>query len=518
MKFSGQGCIGLITLALLSACGGGGGGGGPVGGGNNTPPPSNAYTPGVFQPSSTYANQCSSTTTQNHFLRSWTNELYLWYDEVPDLDPSTVPDPLDYFDQLRTDALTPSGTYKDRFHFTYDTDEWIALSQSGVSAGYGAQWMILSGVPPREIVVAYTEPNSPASDAGLERGDVIMLVDGVDAINGNTQAIVDTLNDGVFPFDAGETHSFRILKLSGQTVDISMTSEEVTSDPVQNVKTIGTASGAVGYLLFNDHIATAEADLIDAIETLDAANITDLILDIRYNGGGYLDIASELAYMIAGGTLTAGQTFERVTFNDKHPTTNPVTGEALAPTPFHSTTQGFPGLSAGLALPTLDLPNQRVYVITSSSTCSASEAIINALRGVDFEVYQIGTTTCGKPYGFYPEDNCDTTYFSIQFQGDNAKGFGDYADGFVPDSTATGTDGDHVPGCEVADDFTRPLGDENEARLAAALAFRESNNQTCPAQSGFAPSGQLKPSASKRVLDGYMIRSPFRENRILRDR
>src|SRR5688500_5260720 len=129
MKFSGQGCMGLVAVALLSACGGGGGAGLAPGG--NNPPPSNNYTPGVFQPSSAFANQCSSTTTQNHFLRSWTNETYLWYEEVPDLNPSSIADPLDYFDELRTDALSTSGQPKDKFHFTYDTDEWIALSQSG---------------------------------------------------------------------------------------------------------------------------------------------------------------------------------------------------------------------------------------------------------------------------------------------------------------------------------------------------------------------------------------------------
>jgi C-terminal processing protease CtpA/Prc len=514
MRFSGHGWVGLAALALLSACGGGGGSGPlPGPGGGNNPPPSTGYTPGVFQPSSTFANQCSSTTTQNHFLRSWTNELYLWYDEVPDLNPSSVADPLDYFDELRTDALTASGQPKDKFHFTYDTDDWIALSQSGVSAGYGVQWIVMSGTPPREIVVAFTEPGTPATAAGLERGDRIMRVDGQDAVNGTSDAVIDALNAGVYPSDVGQTHSFSILKRSGQTVDLSMTSQEITSDPVQNVTTIQTPSGLVGYLLFNDHIATAESELVNAIQTLDAAGVQDLVLDIRYNGGGYLDLASELAYMIAGSANTAGRTFEQVRFNNKHPVTNPVTGQPLAPTPFHSTTQGFPGGGpAGVSLPTLEL--NRVYVLTSGSTCSASEAIMNALRGVDVHVYQVGTTTCGKPYGFYPEDNCGTTYFAIQFQGQNDKGFADYSDGFVPSSSASGTDGFSVPGCVIADDFTRALGDPLEAQLAAALAYRDSNNQTCPAASSLGPDGQFKSSGP--VREGYMIRSPLRENRIMR--
>ena len=210
-----------------------------------------------------------------------------------------------------------------------------------------------------------------------------------------------------------------------------MVAANVTSTPVQNVGTIG-RSGPVGYLLFNDHIATAEAQLIDAFGQLQAAGVSDLVLDIRYNGGGYLDIASEVAYMIAGPGPTTGQGFETTMFNDKHPNTNPVTGRPLTPVPFHTTSLGFSG-PEGQPLPTLNL--SRVFVLTSANTCSASEAIINGLRGVDVQVVQIGATTCGKPYGFYPDDNCGTTYFSIQFQGVNAQGFGDYPDGFSPANT-----------------------------------------------------------------------------------
>jgi hypothetical protein len=107
-------------------------------------------------------------------------------------------------------------------------------------------------------------------------------------------------------------------------------------------------------------------------------------------------------------------------------------------------------------------------VLTGGSTCSASEAIINSLQGVNVQVIQIGSTTCGKPYGFYPADNCAVTYFSIQFQGVNAKNFGDYPDGFTPQNTVA-TEGVLVPGCSVADDFTHTLGDPAEGRLGAEL-------------------------------------------------
>jgi carboxyl-terminal processing protease len=219
--------------------------------------------------------------------------------------------------------------------------------------------------------------------------------------------------------------------------------------------------------------------------------------------------------MIGNTTLTSGRTFERIVFNDKNTTRNPVTGETLTPTPFHTTTQGFTGsVPGGQALPTLNL--NRVYIITGRGTCSASESIINSLRGVNVEVYVIGSTTCGKPYGFYPTDNCGTTYFTIQFRGENAMNFGDYTDGFSPANTVSAA-GTTVPGCSVADDFTHPMGDATESRIAAALSFRASNNQTCPVASGFAPPGVSKSSMFPDAETGLEVSKPAaRLNRIVR--
>ncbi len=476
---------------------------------------------GVFAAASTFANQCASprsgtdpttgkpfpdvagsTLAENNFLRSWTNDLYLWYREVPDLDPAGYAT-ADYFNLLKTSAITPSGNPKDKFHFTYATDQWVALSQSGIEAGYGADFAVLASRPPRKVVVAFTQPNSPASRAKLERGAEVRTVDGVDVANGSD---TNTINDGLFPSAAGASHTFEVLDHGATaTRTITMVSANVTSTPVQQVETIPNGMHTVGYMVFNDHIATAEQLLVSAFRQLAAAQVADLVLDIRYNGGGYLDIASEVAYMVAGPGATNGRTFEKTVFNDKHTTADPVTGQALTPVPFHSTTQGFSG-PAGQPLPSLNL--RRVTVLTSSGTCSASESIINSLRGVGVEVIQIGSTTCGKPYGFYPQDNCGTTYFSIQFQGVNDQAFGDYPDGFSP-ANATSSIGVALPGCAVADDFGHALGDVNERRLAAALGYLAGGS--CPAPTAVAPGG-VSALAGEPVLH----RSPWRENRIYR--
>ncbi|TQV85436.1 S41 family peptidase [Aliikangiella coralliicola] len=509
------------SLTTLLACGGGGGGDGSVAIGTSQP----TWTAGVFADESSFKNLCQSpragtsdrqgtTLHENHWLRSWSNNTYLWYDEITDRDPALSSTALEYFALLKTEATTPSGNPKDQFHFTYDTEEWEQLQQSGVSAGYGAKWKIVSSAPPREIRVAYNEPNSPAASANLDRGAEILEIDGVDVVNAGDQASVNTINAGLFPAGAGETHTFTVRDIgSTQTRSISMTSAAVTSSPVRMVNTIDTPTGKVGYILFNSHIAPAEEGLVNAVNQLSNEGVNDLVLDLRYNGGGLLAIASQLAYMIAGPTPTSGRTFDNLTFNDKHTTTNPVTGQALSPTPFYDRSLGF-SVTEGQQLPFLNL--NRVFILSTDNTCSASEAIINGLRGVDFEVILIGSTTCGKPYGFYPTDNCGTTYFTIQFRGENQKGFGDYADGFSPANTS-GTIGEVVTGCSVADDFSNPLGDAQEGQIAAALSYRTTG--TCPTATGKSVSQFAEKSNNQdgSLFDSeiYRKRTLLTENRIL---
>ena len=160
---------------------------------------------------STYPDEQGSFEDENYWLRSLSNDLYLWYDEIEDVDPASYANSaaqvLDYFDLMKTFATMPSGAAKDKYHFTYDSLEWKQLSQSGISVGYGVQWRLLQSAPPRKIVVAFIEPNSPASAAGLERGAEIITADGVDVVNGSDTA---TLNDAFYPADAGQSHSFEV--------------------------------------------------------------------------------------------------------------------------------------------------------------------------------------------------------------------------------------------------------------------------------------------------------------------
>jgi len=504
----------LTAFSGLSACGGGGGGGA-----------SNAeltWQAGVYRDPDLYKSYCEqprsgasevtgeafddragSTLEENHWLRAWINDSYLWYDEVPDEDPANYSDPLEYFQLLKTDATTASGKAKDQYHFTYNTAAWEAQSQSGISVSYGLDFVLVSATVPREVVVALTEPNAQADMAGVARGDVVLSIDGVD-INDNSSNGIDALNAGLYPSDIGEQHVFELQAVDNSFKTVTLTANSVVSTAVQNVQVIDTDSGPVGYFLFTTHNSPSEAQLIAAFEQLAAASITDLVIDLRYNGGGYLAIASQVSYMVAGPSATNGKVFEHLQFNDKYSNTNPITGDANDPIPFYNTSVGF-SVSSGQALPHLDLP--RVYVLTTNNTCSASESIINSLRGVGVEVVQIGGATCGKPYGFYATDNCGTTYFSVQFQSVNDAGFGDYADGFASEQeNALGAVS--LPGCLVNDDFSLALGDDNEAMLAQALSYRQFGNCAVFTKLMAKPVSGLSQKTD-------VIRGPWSENRIL---
>lgn len=505
----------LVGGGLLSACGGGSS--------SSSPPTIKELTweQGVYLEPSTFKSFCAEPRTgaspitgevyddqpgsvleENHWLRSWTNDTYLWYNEVPDLNPADY-DTASYFDLLKTDAVTASGKDKDDFHFSLASDDWEAQSQAGVSVSYGIDFAVVSATVPREIVVVLVEPGSAADFAGVARGDRVLAIDGVD-INDSTSSGVDTLNAGLAPSDIGELHSFQLQALGGAVQTVSLEAQSLNTTAVQSVQVIDTDTGPVGYMLFTTHIATAEAELIEAFRTLQNASVNDLILDLRYNGGGFLAIASQVSYMVAGPEATANRTFETLQFNDQHPNTNPVTGGSNDPFPFYDESLGY-SVASGQALPDLGL--QRLFVLTTEDTCSASESIINSLDGIGIEIILIGSGTCGKPYGFYPTDNCGTTFFTIQFQSVNDVGFGDYADGFVSEEESV-VGAVSLPGCFVADDYNHAIGDTSEAMLAKALSYRAT--QSCVDE---VLTKSNKPESE--VRNAKLIRPQWQSNRIV---
>ncbi len=436
------------------------------------------WAEGVFKPREQYSQRClaprddpdyddvlGTAMDEKLWLRSMSNELYLWNKQLEDRDPApyTVNE---YFNTLKIPT--------DRFHFTIPTESYLQGAHSGVYFGYGISWAILD-TQNHTYGVGQIERSAQLPDT-IKRGDKVLGADGVYVLDldsdelsdAERQVLRDTLNRAFSPRAIGEAHTFHLLdRDTAKEKSIEVVAADVVHAPVPITKTIFTRAGRVGYIQFNEHNSVSEQPLIEAITQLKEEGVTELVLDLRYNGGGYIYIASKLAYMIAGPSRTSGQTFTQLSFNDDIGNSDPFTGEAIEPIPFYT--------SGGGALPSLNL--DRLFVLTSSDTCSASELIMNGLQGVDVEIIQIGNTTCGKPYSFYPLENCGTTYFTVMSENVNAKGFSDYSGGFSPSETDFSAP-DYFEGCVVDDDFTHDLGDEDEHMLAAALSILQTGD--CP--------------------------------------
>lgn len=516
---------GLISVILLggtlSACGGGAGGSGSGqtpgnSSGTGNPPVVSApvWQAGVYAPESTYKDFCEVPRTQPDattgevfldkagtamheklWLRSWSNNTYLWYRELPDPNPADYR-VAEYFALLKTSGLVDSGAAKDQFHFSQNTAEYRKETAGGVRSGYGIYWQANANRPPRQFIVRYSEPNSPAAQAGIPRGARLLQVNGVDFINDNTQAGLDKINAGLFPAKAGESHELVFADTEGRQQSYTLRSADVSLVPVQNVQVLNHNGKKVGYLQFNTFIAPAQPLLVSAFQQFQREAVSELVVDLRYNGGGLLAMSAQLAHMVTSSAIHQNRTFEKPQFNDKHPQIDPVTKRQIYSLPFVDVEINYQtGYGTNTQLPALNL--NRVVVLTSGSTCSASEAFINGLRGIDVEVVLVGGKTCGKPYGFYPQDNCSTTYFTIQFQGVNAKGFGDFADGFRP--TASPRFAADVKGCPASDDFSKPLGNPNENMLKTALYYLANNS--CPVDA-------VSAAAPVPVGDGLAVASP----------
>ena len=433
--------------------------------------------------SQSYPDKQGTALNEKEFLRSFVDETYLWYREVEPRDPASIAGTINYFNVTKTftktNSLSPDGTIrsKDEFHFTQATESAEA-TQVGIEQSYGIDWSAIRSSPPRNWVVAVVTPGSPADLAGVKRGDKLVKIGGIDFVNGPSAG----LNAALFPVAPAAPVAFEFTPANGAALRaVTLTAIELAINAVPKTAVLTTATGKIGYLaLTTFNTFTTEDQLVNAVSGLANAGIDDLVLDLRYNGGGYVYISSQLAYMVAGSAQTANKPYSVRIVNDKT--------AAQPPFPFYNTTAGYGGLAPNQALPSLNL--RRVYVLTTAASASASESFINGLRGIDIEVILIGGTTRGKPYGFVREDNCGTSYFSVQQAAANAKGETDYITGFAPK-------------CSIADDLSKDLGAADEKMLATALQLRA--NGVCPA--GTASSESKRFAATEPDPEAFGLQS-----------
>jgi len=271
--------VSIIALGLsLGACGGGGASAPNTTIAQVPPPPpppltssSISFSPGVFAPREDFEAQCEtprngtnpdgvrfpdqagSEELEKFWLRSWSDETYLWNDEIIDTNPNDTEGRVPYFDILKTNELseTGSGREKDDFHFSQTTEEFFESRNSVASSGYGVRFAFLRSTPPRDVRVLFTEPNSPAAavqngSVNFPRGTRLITIDGEDVINGDNTAV---LNAGLSPAFAGEAHTFTV-RDPGATRDRTFTiqSQDIAQSPV-NRKTRIVDVWAICYLI-----------------------------------------------------------------------------------------------------------------------------------------------------------------------------------------------------------------------------------------------------------------------------
>ncbi|HLP72370.1 MAG TPA: S41 family peptidase [Bacteroidales bacterium] len=393
-------------------------------------------------------------------------ELYLWYKEMPQVKKDDYSDPYKLLEAMR---------YKptDRWSFVADYKEYHAEFQ-GNFVGHGFRLGLDNG---GKVRIAMIYNNSPLYAQGVRRGWIVKT------INNYNMAQIFASNDGaayntaIGPSTAGVTNNFVFTKPDGQDVTISSTKAAFNTNSVLTYDTLHLKTGVTGHLVLEGFIDPTQQELETAFTFFKANNIKDLILDLRYNPGGYVNTAQNLASYIGGNKL-AGKPMATVQHNDKLTQYN-------STMPFKTTNFS------------LELP--RLVVITSRGTASASEFVINGLRP-HINVVMVGDTTYGKPVGFYAIDALQTyTFAPMAFKIVNSLGQGDYYYGMPPNKL-------------VIDDITHDFSDRQEADLKEAIHYLETGAFTARKSSEAmiknGPQFSEKPEWMKNmVIDGLPPRS-----------
>jgi carboxyl-terminal processing protease len=364
---------------------------------------------------------CSSS-GQNLYVRDVMSDLYLWYREMPTVNPVRLSSPEAVLDALRYRPLDST--------FSYITSR--AANEAFYSDSQFIGFGLSTTTSESEMRVLQVFGDSPASEAGLARGDRILEIDGRNV----AQLIASgQIGDAFGPTEVGVQSRIVFRSRDGQERRATMTKRLVTIPTVSLTQVYEVEGRKVGYVFFRNFVRPSFEALDTAFATLKDAGVTELVLDVRYNGGGLVDVATHLASLI-GGSVTAGQVFSEFRHNDRNTRLN----ETLR----------FEQAEAALTL-------SRVFVITTRSSASASELVINGLRPF-MPVIVLGDRSYGKPVGQYGIEFCDKVLAPVSFSLVNADGQGDYFDGIQVT-------------CAAADDIEHDLGAVDEGSLAEAFHY-----------------------------------------------
>ena len=396
-------CLIMFAAALLTACGGGGGSDAPL------------------------ADACSNT-QQKQFVLDSMRDWYLWNFLLPgdiDINAFAGPDELLAFLTL----VQPLDQFSNINTLVADTQ----FFGEGQFEGFGIG---IRFVADGDLRLTRVFTDSPANAAGLARGQRIL------ELNGRTIAAIEAA-EGVNAVFATSPVEFTMREPSGNEFIVSIAVDIVTINPVPQwriIPQLGTPG--IGYLEFAQFISTANPVLDTVFGQFSAAGVTDVIIDLRFNGGGLVSTA-ELLGDFLGGTVAQNLVFSKTLFNADRASNN---------------TQEFFELRAN------SLGLSRLIIIASNNTASASELVTNSMEP-HIELAIVGDRTFGKPVGQIGLEFCEQILRPTAFQTVNANDFGDYFDGLPAD-------------CIVSDDLEIPVGADNDPNVEAALTWFQTGG--CP--------------------------------------
>ncbi len=449
------------TLAFsLAACGGGGGGSPTSGGGTPTPTPTTG---------------ACALSQQQQFAFDAINEWYLF----PDLIATNVNQANYSTVQAYMDALTAparAAGKDDFFNFATSIAEENALINSGSNAGFGVRLGYDTSANRVFVLEAYE--NAPAFPAGIDRGAELLAI-GTSSSNlqsvsslmasGGPQAVIDALG----PSNAGVTRVLRFQPFGGSVIERTIVKADFALDPVSDrygALILNDGGKQVGYINLRTFIVQdASNQLRDAFSNFRTLGVNEIILDLRYNSGGLVNVAQTLGDLL--GANRVGQVFSRTVYRPSKASQN--------------STRNFQAEANAIA-------PLKIAIIGRSSTASASELVANSMLAyLRPNMALIGTNTSGKPVGQSAFDlaACDLRLRVVTFKTDNAAGEGEYFNGLAPFFTNT---------CRASDDISAPLGAAREASIATALDFLA--GRSCTAIAGAGVQGAQAVGAERQLL------------------
>jgi len=373
------------------------------------------------------------------------------------------------------------GTNKPTDKYSFLDDGSVSTSLGGVSGDFGFSVFYNSPSPSSDLRIKYVSPNSPAASKSLKRGYKITKLNGRTDLSSAVSANVSFVGDAVFGSAAIVT--LTVLKPDGSSEDVIIARASYSNNPIFLTKILNVGSKKVGYIVYNSFTTNSRDALTTEIGKFQAAGATELIVDLRYNGGGSVatsDVLTNLIAPVAFNGQVMYTTFWTKTMQDGF-------AKILANQPLldaqgklQTFTGGVNGKHATYAdidyRPTVNAGNvenfvkiggaefKKIYFLVLGGTASASELLINSLRGVmPNDVKLIGKKTYGKPVGFFAISIDNLDLYVPQFETKNQKNEGGYYTGMVVDF-------------EVLDDVTKDFGDPTEKLLAAALIYSEKGN------------------------------------------